>query len=279
MSEMEFHTGRFRIFPRLPGEEDIKYARRFLEGKQLAEKFGEMVLSREEGDSAISEEAVWDIFQDLAGPWRRQSFIATHAVDGRLILDLPEHTYAESAEDGNLYQPLQDGTVRFTTGFYNGGTCLSEVLGKAAGKLPSGGRSKDGDTAQLEKYLDDGDFDAIVQNGLVPKMAARMTSAEAFRKGILDRLNEALQLDREALVKLMLHTEACNDALRASGVCIDSDSAQASLLGILMHRRPDLANTFAVVTDVEPTEMRREVWIPEIIEFACEFTFTEGEAK
>lgn len=275
MSEMEYHTGRFRIFPRLPGEEDIKYARRFLEGKQLAEKFGELVLSREEGGSTISEEDVWDIFQELAGPWREQAFIAVDAVDGRLVLDLPEHTYAESPEDANLFQTLQDGTVRFTTSFYNGGTCLSEVLGEAAEKLPSVGSPKDGDAEQLEKYLDVGDFDAIVQNGLVSKMAARLARAEAFRKSILDRLNEALQLDREALVKLMLHTATCNEALRASGVCIDATSKQASLLGILMHRRPDLANTFAVVTDVKPTEMRREVWIPEIIEFAP----IEGEVK
>jgi hypothetical protein len=123
-----------------------------------------------------------------------------------------------------------------------------------------------GDAEQLQKYLDADDFDSIVENGLVPELAERLRSAEAFRTSILARLNEALDLDHDAMVKLMLHTVPCNEALQAKGVSIDVGTPEVSLLGILMHGGGGYAPTFAAAIDA-PSTAPREEWIPTTGEF------------
>lgn len=44
------------------------------------------------------------------------------------IYQLIKHTKIDDGEDLNFFYTLEDGSILFVTEFYNGGTCLEEVL-------------------------------------------------------------------------------------------------------------------------------------------------------
>lgn len=64
------------------------------------------------------EELYWDNLWDADNMYR---------VDGRLY-KLTDHTEIDESKDMFLFHKNADGTISFAVEFYNGGTCLNEMI-------------------------------------------------------------------------------------------------------------------------------------------------------
>lgn len=125
MSEMEWHKGKAKKFPRLKNESDLDYAKRYAAHAGLEFDEREAVDYLEESFHCMFGE------MQLGGSWRRQ----TALVAGNEIFELIEHDYRdEPPECRHFNLNAADGTYSFEYYFYNGGTCLSEMFEKSVSK-------------------------------------------------------------------------------------------------------------------------------------------------
>jgi hypothetical protein len=111
MSDMEYHTGKIRKLPRF-NETEEEWAKRICDDHGWEDKYdqGWIETLREEGyDEDI-------IVVNINGNYE--------------IWELVEHT---DFDQDDMFQAKknEDDTISFTMSFYNGGTCLSEMLEEA----------------------------------------------------------------------------------------------------------------------------------------------------
>ena len=120
MSEMEFHSGKAKRFPRIDGESNAAYAERFANDTGLT-------------FSQPKEEILSEIFEelDLGGPWRRQTALVVNDEIWQLI----DHKQQDEPPEVMEFSLLPDGSYSFAYYFYNGGTCLPEVLESSIDKI------------------------------------------------------------------------------------------------------------------------------------------------
>lgn len=177
MSSMEYHRGKAKKFPRNAGESDFDYLRRF------AEHLGKPFL--EEAVKENEDEGLHEMMQvtHLEGPWRRQWALAI----GDDLWELIDHVYEDDPGYINTVTQNADGTTSFVMSFYNGGTCLEEVLGEALEKVPAYAPPAEanlGEGPQTFRVVDTDNFDGDYPNEkfvgpTVTKAAAELV-AKAF---------------------------------------------------------------------------------------------------
>lgn len=128
MSETEIHTGRMTVFARNGGEALGDYFARFLALKGIEYSKTEFDECFELDSEEATKENLREFMTRFNGSWRKQTFIISYCDD--LIFDFVEHKYHDSL-DVSTFTKLEDGSYSFTMSFYNGGTCLPEMLSDA----------------------------------------------------------------------------------------------------------------------------------------------------
>lgn len=84
---------------------------------------------------------------------------------------------------------------------------------------------------------------------------------------IAARANKLLDMDRDGVIKLLLHTETMNQAVRDCGFAVVSDgSDQLSISGLFLDGSGKSTNPYGIVFVTETgAGLLREDWIPKIV--------------
>jgi hypothetical protein len=134
MSETEIHTGKMRVFERNANEVLGDYFKRFLESKGIEYSKADFDKCFVLDDPDDTRENLRDFIRRFEGAWRKRDFVVTYEND--LIFDFVEHAYHEDMDIRTLTKN-DDGTYDFVMSFYNGETCLEEMLGDAFARIKS----------------------------------------------------------------------------------------------------------------------------------------------
>lgn len=111
MSDMEFHSGKIRKIDN-PDNLDIE---------ALCE-----LKAKEHG----WEKSYHDCYVELINDEGYKKYV----VAGDNLYEITDHKRGDGYDDINLLFPNGDGSLNFVTQFYNGGTCLSEMLERSLKK-------------------------------------------------------------------------------------------------------------------------------------------------
>lgn len=131
MSETEIHTGKMKVFERNENESLPNYFKRYLEHKGIE-------YNKERFEACIVEdiEETCDnlrcFMDNYEGRRRKQLFVISYCDE--LIFDFVEHKYHEDMDIQTMTKN-EDGTFDFISSFYNGGTCLAEMLSESYEKM------------------------------------------------------------------------------------------------------------------------------------------------
>ncbi len=111
MSENELHIGKLRVFTKIQGESDIDTLKRVM--KQFDKEFNQEEFEYWDNDinTYLGEE---NLFEDI------------FYVGGKFYIN-EEHKKFDDLYVDNI-EKNSDGSYSYMMGFYNGGTCLTEML-------------------------------------------------------------------------------------------------------------------------------------------------------
>lgn len=88
---------------------------------------------------------------------------------------------------------------------------------------------------------------------------------KAALEDIAARANKLLELDRDAVVRLLMHTETMNQDAKATGFGVAEGSDQLSTSGLFLDGRDNSPNPYGIVFVGEPgAGSSREDWIPKV---------------
>lgn len=112
-----------KVFERNENETFGEFCKRFLEHKGIDYDKKKFETCFE--DKEYVEDNLRNFMKNYEGKWRNQIFILSYC--NKVIFDFVEHKYHEDL-DINTMTKNEDGTFDFVTSFYNGGTCLADML-------------------------------------------------------------------------------------------------------------------------------------------------------
>lgn len=82
---------------------------------------------------------------------------------------------------------------------------------------------------------------------------------------IASRANKLLDMDRDGVIRLLLHTETVNQAVTDTQLVVSEGSDQLSTSGLFLDGRDESPNPYGIVFVTESdASTAREDWIPKI---------------
>lgn len=89
---------------------------------------------------------------------------------------------------------------------------------------------------------------------------------KAALEDIAARANKILELDREATIRILMHTETVNQAVSDAKFVVSEGSDQLSTSGLFLDGRNESPNPYGIVFVTESgSGVNREDWIPKIL--------------